>query len=324
MGRFRVDEVQLYLDVCIQCNYVLYFFTAVRYRFVGNLESRYVLDAVFGPFFRFIVLEFRDQFRVLQHLIQETAFFKGVVLGEVVHRLVHKQHFLLFILCGQYDILGKILAEFKVVLGVEIFIGQRSKSKELFNPILGIIPVAVHRKDLVALLRIPVEDQAPLVESLQVNPLLYQQIQVGPLFLELQEILLYLAFEDPQGINALIVQQGIGHVNHIALPALNMRVFGLAVQVAGDFRGDLMQGFRRFKDLAGRFINGVEFQSGFVMEAKIVLFLLPERFEKIFFEEPSDFVIKRVGGLGDKKGFSSVFVSNAVQGYGLELGSVQV
>jgi hypothetical protein len=68
----------------------------------------------------------------------------------------------------------------------------------------------------------------------------------------------------------------------------------------------------------------VELKPGLMMESKIIFLLFAEWFEKIFFQQSADFVIKRVWGLRDEEGFPPVFVSNAVQGYRLELGGVQV
>jgi hypothetical protein len=51
------------------------------------------------------------------------------------------------------------------------------------------------------------------------------------------------------------------------------------------------------------------------VESEIILFLFPERLEKIFLQEPAHLVIQRVGHLGEKKGLSPVFVAYAVKGY---------
>jgi hypothetical protein len=94
-----------------------------------------------------------------------------------------------------------------------------------------------------------------------------------------------------------------------------MGVFGLGIKVFGYIRGDLVKGFGGFENLAGSFKNRVEVQSCFMVETEIILLLFTERFEKIFLQESAHLVIQRVGGLGEEKGLSPVFIAHAMQGY---------
>ena len=86
----------------------------------------------------------------------------------------------------------------------------------------------------IAVLALFVEDEAALVELLDVDALLAFEVEVAALVQHPQERVLVLRLEQPDGIHRVTIHDAVLEIDRVELPALDFRVGALQVEVLGE------------------------------------------------------------------------------------------
>src|SRR5690606_26449189 len=177
-------------------------------------------------------------------------------------------------------------------------VGQGGQAQKVLQPIFGIIAVAVHRKYLESRFPVFIENQAALVQLIDVDSLLDQDFQIVTLLMKLQEVVFKFTFENAHGIHLFVVRSHVTEMHHINLPVFDVGVVGLFKEVGGDLLGDLMALGGSIEKFTDQTMDRVEFQIDLIGKAVVVLFLFPEGLEKIFLQQTGGLVIGGEGDLG--------------------------
>jgi hypothetical protein len=134
--------------------------------------------------------------------------------------------------------------------------------------------------------------------------------------------MLQLTFKNTYGIGLFIVDDHIRKMYHIHFSAFDMGVVGLFKQVTGNlFRGLVRRSVVQ-EQFRNRFVDLVELQIYIIEKSKIVLFLLPKRFKKVFFEQSGHFIIQGKGLRGQKGRFVFTLIAHSVEGDTFNLGGI--
>ena len=237
---------------------------------VGNGERVVDGDVVLRLVVALEVVEALDNLRLFDDLVGELFHIEGVLLLEELQRPVQQVD-----LVGLGDLelfrqrLGdEVLGHRHHVLGVRILVLPLPHMQEIVNPVLCLysaVGVIDHRHHI-AVLALAVEDQAALVELLDVDALLALEVEVNALVQHLQERVLVLRLEQPDGVHRLVVHDAVAEIDRIELSALDFGVGALVVEVFGEVDGLLEQCLGVVEDLRRRPIDHVVFDAAVVVE----------------------------------------------------------
>lgn len=237
---------------------------------VGDVEAvvdHHVVLLLEAPF---VLAEALDDFGLFDDLVGELLHLEGVVLFEELQRAVQQVD---LVGLGDLELLGQrlgdeILGQGHRVLRVRVAVLALAYVEEVVHPVLrldaavGVIDHGHH----VAVLALLVEDEAALVELLDVDALLAFEVEVAALVQHPQERVLVLRLEQPDGVHGVAIHDAVAEIDRVELAALDFWVGALLVEVFGEVHRLLVERFRTVKDLGNSTINHVVLDAAVVVE----------------------------------------------------------
>ncbi len=145
---------------------------------------------------------------------------------------------------GDFELLrqrlgDEVLGQGHRVLRVRVAVFALAHVQEVVHPVLrldaavGVIDHGHHE----AVLALLVEDEAALVELLDVDALLAFEVEVAALVQHAQERVLVLRLEQSDGVHGVAVHDAVAEIDGVELAALDFRVGALVVEVFGEVHG---------------------------------------------------------------------------------------
>ena len=240
----------------------------------GNGE--FVLDADVAVLLVLLLVarEALHDFGLADHLLRKVVQRKTVLLLEVFHRLVEHLGLIGFRhLEFVREMLGHVLlAHGHRVVGIVVVILTLAHVQEIVDPIacFGAVGV-VHDADRETRFALGVENDAPLVQLIDVDPLMRGDMQPRRLLLDVEERVARLGLEQPDGIDRLASETAVGEVDDIEFPALDLGVHAGFIEMSGKADRMVVKRFGVVEDPAGEIPDLVAGQVGVVVEVEILL-----------------------------------------------------
>ena len=202
---------------------------------VGDVEAvvdHHVVLLLEAPF---VLAEALDDFGLFDDLVGELLHLEGVVLLEELQGAIQQVD---LVGLGDFELLGQrlgdeVLGHGHRVLRVRVAVLALAHVEEVVHPVLrldasvGVIDHGHH----IAVLALLVEDEAALVELLDVDALLAFEVEVPALVQHPQERVLVLRLEQTDGVHGVAIHDAVAEIDGVELAALDFRVGALVVEM---------------------------------------------------------------------------------------------
>ena len=200
-------------------------------------------------------------------------------------------------------------------MGIVVVVLTLAHVQEIVDPIacFGAVGV-VHDADRETRFALGVENDAPLVQLIDVDPLMRGDMQPRRLLLDVEERVARLGLEQPQRVAAFAAEIAVRKVGRVKFAALDLRVHAALVEVLGQAHRMFEERLRIVEDPACEVPDLVAPEVGLVVE--VVALLALEAAEEIGRERAHQpFVGDLCREFGrDRQGFVLRFVADDVYG----------
>ena len=156
---------------------------------------------------------------------------------------------------GDLELFGQrlgdeVLGQGHGVLRVRVAVLALAHVQEVVHPVLRLDAAVgvIDHGHRIAVFALFVEDEAALVELLDVDALLAFEVEVAALVQHPQERVFVLRLEQSDGIHGVAIHEAVAEIDGVELPALDFRVGALLVEVFGEVHRLLVEHFGVVED----------------------------------------------------------------------------